>query len=351
MTDLFDVVPDLLGKGEDLVFARVIAMDGSTPRKAGAAMLMKRGSGICGTIGGGIVEAAVIEKGRELFAKGGWAILEFDMTGENIETADLICGGKMEVLAEVLPARPDIVDLFAGIGENRRRKRIGYLVTELPDAGGEKELKKRLLSEGDVHDASAATDPLEEAARSLTAPDVIHVEGKRYWVDVIRPRCTVYIAGAGHVSKEVSDLAQRVGFSTVVMDERPEFANAERFGGAAEVVVLKSFEDCFKGFRMDGDSYIVIATRGHRYDKEVLEQALRTEACYVGMVGSARKRDIICRSLIDEGFTAEEVGKVYCPIGLKMASATPAEIAISIVGELINVRAAKRKGAKDREGR
>jgi xanthine dehydrogenase accessory factor len=347
MTDLIDAIVDLLEKGDDFVLARVISVQGSSPREAGAAMLMHKHGEIAGTVGGGVIEAAAMDKGRELFASRGcrrWATLAFDMTGGDIKkTADMVCGGKMEVLVELIQACADTLHMFAGIHENRRRNRTSYLVTELPDAGSEDGLQRQLLSAGSLHDVSVIPDPLEEAVLSLTASGVVHVEGRRYWVDVIRPGGIVYIMGAGHISREVSELAQRVGFTTVVMDDRPEYANRERFGKAAEIVVLKSFEGCFEGLCMDNNSYIVIVTRGHLYDKKVLEQALRTGAGYVGMIGSIRKRDTIYRSLADEGFTAEQIKQVYCPIGLKMDSETPAEIAVSIVGELINVRAEKRK--------
>jgi len=347
MTDLIDDILDLLKKGDDLVLARVISVQGSSPREAGAAMLMHKNGEIAGTVGGGIIEAATLDKGRVLFASRGWATLAFDMTGDDLKkAADMVCGGKMEVLVESIQACADTLHLFEGIDENRRHNRTSYLVTELPDAGKEDGLQRRLLSAGSLHELSVMPDPLEEAVLPLTASGVVHAEGRSYWVDVIKPGGIVYIMGAGHVSREVSDLAHRVGFTTVVMDDRPEYANRERFGKAAEIIVLKSFEGCFEGLCMDDHSYVVIVTRGHLYDKKVLEQALRTGAGYVGMIGSIRKRDTIYRSLVDEGFTADQLKRVYCPIGLRMDSETPAEIAVSIVGELINVRAEKRKGAE-----
>ncbi|MBN1689677.1 MAG: XdhC family protein, partial [Dehalococcoidia bacterium] len=139
------------------------------------------------------------------------------------------------------------------------------------------------------------------------------------------------------------DLAVRVGFAAVVLDDRAEYANRERFALPAEVIVLKSFENCFEGLQIDDDSYVVIVTRGHVYDKTVLAQALHTKAGYIGMIGSIPKRDAIYRALLADGFTAQQLEKVHCPIGLKIDTETPAEIAVSIVGELIAQRAQKRK--------
>jgi xanthine dehydrogenase accessory factor len=128
-----------------------------------------------------------------------------------------------------------------------------------------------------------------------------------------------------------------------VLDDREEYANRGRFAEQAQVIVLKSFDNCFDGLQLDGNSYVVIVTRGHAYDKTVLAQALHTKAGYIGMIGSNRKRDAIYKALLAEGFTAEQLKTVHCPIGLKIETETPAEIAVSIVGELIEKRAQKRK--------
>ncbi|HVN72865.1 MAG TPA: XdhC family protein, partial [Desulfomonilia bacterium] len=123
-------------------------------------------------------------------------------------------------------------------------------------------------------------------------------------------------------------------------------ANVLRFPGPFEVIVLESFTGCFEGLAIDNDSYVVIVTRGHTHDKTVLEQALRTRAGYIGMIGSGRKRDTIYTSLLSEGFTGKDLKRVHCPIGIPIDTETPEEIAVSIVGELIHTRAQKRQGAR-----
>jgi len=104
-------------------------------------------------------------------------------------------------------------------------------------------------------------------------------------------------------------------------------------------VVLESFDSTFSGFEMDADSYIVIVTRGHRHDKNVLAQALKTKAGYIGMIGSRPKRDKIYQQLLEEGYTKEDIERVYSPIGVDIRSETPEEIGISITAEMVRVRA------------
>ena len=130
-----------------------------------------------------------------------------------------------------------------------------------------------------------------------------------------------------------------MGFKTVVLDDRPAFANREVFDSADRIILLDTFEHALQAVELDSQSYVVIVTRGHVHDKTVLAQALRTPAGYIGMIGSRRKRDTIYQALRDEGFTAQDVGRVYSPIGLGIGGETPEEIAVSIVAEMIKVRA------------
>jgi xanthine dehydrogenase accessory factor len=136
----------------------------------------------------------------------------------------------------------------------------------------------------------------------------------------------------------VAALTRRVGLHTVVLDDRAEYANQERFPGADDIIVLASFENAFQDIEIGADSYLVIVTRGHSHDRTVLAQALGSRAGYIGMMGSRRKRDTIYESLIREGFQREDLQRVRCPIGLEIGAESPEEIAVSIVAELILVR-------------
>jgi xanthine dehydrogenase accessory factor len=137
-------------------------------------------------------------------------------------------------------------------------------------------------------------------------------------------------------------MAALVGFAVTVFDDRPEFANAERFPDALKTVVFSSLPDCFASLTIEKNASVVIVTRGHAQDKDVLELALKTEAGYIGMIGSLRKRDALYDKLLAQGVTKDDIARVHSPIGLEIAAETPEEIAVSIVAELIEKRAARR---------
>jgi xanthine dehydrogenase accessory factor len=158
------------------------------------------------------------------------------------------------------------------------------------------------------------------------------------FVEPLASEPILYVFGGGHVSLQIVPLAARVGFKVVVVDDRAEFADPNNFPEAWKVHEYP-FEGVLDKFPVDESSYFVIVTRGHIHDKTVLSQALRTPAKYVGMIGSRRKRNMIYDALLKEGFTKDDIDRVHAPIGLDIGAETPEEIAVSIVGELIKVRA------------
>jgi len=157
------------------------------------------------------------------------------------------------------------------------------------------------------------------------------------FVEVLRAKPTVLIAGAGHVGLPLADLAQRLGFRTVVFDDRPEFASEARFPGADRVVAAP-FEQLLQEVEITTQTYVVIATRGHEHDQTVLRQVIATPAAYIGMIGSRRKVRTVFEHLLAEGIAEEKLGRVYAPVGLRTGGQTPAEIALGILAEILTVR-------------
>jgi len=156
------------------------------------------------------------------------------------------------------------------------------------------------------------------------------------FVEPILPQPVVYLFGGGHVSMAVAKAAHTAGFGIAVVDDREAFANKERFPMALEV--FTSYENALEKIRPNAASYLVIVTRGHKQDMRVLAWAVRTEARYIGMIGSKRKVIAVYKALENEGHKPEEFERVYAPMGLDIGALSPEEIAVSIVAELVAVR-------------
>jgi xanthine dehydrogenase accessory factor len=334
-----------LEDGEDLVQATIIKHAGSTPRSVGSRMFVKRDGSVIGSIGGGLVEFEMQKLAREIFTTGKARIETVDLSGEDAATTDkMICGGRLELLLEYLSAEPEESRAFRKLVTALQEGKKGYLIKALDTKGNTESHMERCLVRRESVVLGSFPGPESwipvltgEAARKK-CPVIATVEGKRFFVEPTFLPGTVYLFGAGHVSRPVAELAAMVGFQTVILDDRSDFANIERFPKADRIIVIPSYGNLFADLDIDRDSYLVIVTRGHMHDKTVLEQSLRTKAGYIGMIGSKRKQHLLYEELLGKGFTKEDLERVYNPIGLDIHAETPEEIAVSIVAQLIDVR-------------
>lgn len=340
---IFPSIADLLARGESLTLATIVSRQGSAPRAVGSRLVIRQDGALVGTIGGGILEARVRELAQKVWGQGQAILKKYNLTAGDASRMGMVCGGVVQVLVQFLDAaRPDHLQLYREIAAVLAAREKACLITALPsslDTPGS--VGQSLIKDGGVIAGCLDLQPVQAllTQTGVSQPQLHTHGGKQYLVEALGRAGTVYIFGAGHVSRQLAPLARLVGFRTVVLDDRQEFANRERFPHAAEVIVLNSFQSALEGLEIDGDSYLVLVTRGHTHDQTVLRQALATRAGYIGMIGSRRKREAIYASLGQEGFGPADFHRVCSPIGLDIAAETPEEIAVSIVAELIRARA------------
>ena len=158
------------------------------------------------------------------------------------------------------------------------------------------------------------------------------------------PEPRLIILGGGHIAKPLAEFGKQVGFEIAVVDDRPFFANTNRFPDAE--VICEDFESSFEKLNIKKSDFIVIVTRGHRHDGVCLRKALTFETKYTGMIGSKRRVDGMITQLLEEGYSKDDLSKVNTPIGLRIGAVTPEEIAISIIAEIISIRRNGRDGNK-----
>jgi xanthine dehydrogenase accessory factor len=270
-------------------------------------------------------------------------VRDFVLTAEDAEQMGMICGGQLRVLIQYVDgSKPTHSGFYRQVTAALNLGKSAWLMTEIP--AGEtprNELVQCLCRSNGTrvctgqHDNLPTPTPLAKSRE----PQVVARGASRFLVEPLCLEGVVFIFGAGHISQKLALLTKLVGFRTVVLDDRAEFANRKRFASADDVVVLPSFDHAMANLPIDENSYLVLVTRGHAHDKSLLGEALETRAGYVGMIGSRRKRDAVYQALEKEGFTAEAFERVHSPIGLSIAAETPEEIGVSITAELIAVRA------------
>jgi xanthine dehydrogenase accessory factor len=346
MTDIYTELHRVLAAGKRCVLARIVRQAGSAPRTVGTRFLILADGTHLGTIGGGMLEHEVLRKAREVLSGGRPAVLEVRMSGQEVAAGEMLCGGNVDVLLEpVFPEDDRAQAVFKEIARMTAQGRRGALVTVLADDGGE--LKRAVLTaEGGIAGGAAELCELPGvdlqrwgaargfARETLTADAVRRV----VYVEPLEPEAELLLFGAGHISRVVAPLARTVGFRVCVIDDRGEFASRERFPTADRLLVCPVAE-AFEHTAVTAATHIAIVTRGHAHDRDALQAALRTRPAYLGMIGSRRKRDLIYAALLQDGISAEDLGRVHCPIGIDIGAETPEEIAVSIVAELIQVRA------------
>jgi len=353
MKEILQAALAAIESGRRVSLSTILSARGSLPMSRRSKMLVLADGSMKGTVGGGCLEAEVFARGRELLAAragagtpGGPAFARFTLTEKEAGAEGLNCGGTVEILTELIAPGP-VAEVLRACLDAIERRQDAVLVTSLD--GADAAFAGKILIRSRVRPVGSTGDPgLDAAAASLASEwmgrDAIGVEilpgDRRVFLETIEHSPTVILFGGGHVSREVARVAKTAGFKVIVVDDRPAFASRDRHPEADETRVLE-MEAAVASLPIDSNSYLLALTRGHQHDETVIRQALRSEAGYIGMIGSARKVAIARRNLEAEGFRKEDLDRLHAPIGLDIGADNPGEIAVSIVAELVAVR---RKG-------
>ncbi len=347
MKDVIQGVVNTLRDGRPCVLATVVRTKGSTPQKAGAMLLVKDdGSGL-GTLGGGCVEGDIWFAAKEMLREGGGPEFKDYYLNEDIAARDgLVCGGTMyfyleplRQLEDFLPVGDEILEAYDG-GEPVSLA----TVVNSPQHPGRLGAKLLLRADGTVS-GTLGVESLDEVALEVAGriaeigntESVSTEDGTEIFVEGFTTPPTLVMVGGGHVGKATADLANFLGYRVYVVDDRPEFSNEERFPYAEETIVTP-YDHWSDHLSINVNTFVVVATRGHRYDDMALESALKTRARYIGLLGSRRKTLMIYRRLMEQGVSRDRIREVYAPIGLNIGALTPEEIAVSVMSEVIMVR-------------
>ena len=338
MKEVWKRLLDALQAGEDAVLCSLIAVSGSTPRRAGAKMAVFADGTSVGTIGGGTAEFEALQAARSALQTRISGIRKFQILPNDSPEPD---GSSVTVYIQVFRATDgQHLHLVSAIVDLASRPVDAWLITEIGDPcwnGGifDAENGFRFLQSEDL-----------ELLRPLMTRRAVLTEGERlFFVEPISSAGCLYVLGGGHVAQALVPLLSSVGFRVTVLESRPEFARKVLFPTADQVVQaeLSALTQRFTVAEQDG---ILILTRGRRDDYEVLRQALATKAGYVGVISSRRRAVQDLERLRSDGVTAEEIRRLHSPIGLSIGAETPEEIAVSVAAELIAYRAAN--SASDR---
>jgi xanthine dehydrogenase accessory factor len=315
--------------GEDVAIATVVASRRSAPRPIGSKLGVSSGGELAGSVSGGCVEGDVYVRAREVLEGARPQLLSYGISDDLAFEVGLPCGGEIDVFVDRIDD-----ELLGRIGEIVANGRRAVLLTVLEgdDVGA-----KRLVEEHEAHEITGA---LLREGRSR----VVEVKGQKLFADVFAPPPRLVVVGAVDTAEALCRAAKNLGWHTIVADPRGKFATAERLPSADELLHVWP-DEAIAQVRPDYATAIVVLTHDDKFDVPALKGALETEAFYVGALGSRRNQERRRERLLEAGVPEEALERIAGPCGLDIGAHTPAETALSILAEIVAVRAGREGGS------
>ena len=237
----------------------------------------------------------------------------------------------------------NLFELYKIINENLQQK-SNLLATVLE---GEVAGTRYFWVDGELLGYTGTGEVNEELKTQITETPqsgIYEIEGQKFFIEHLKRQAHLVICGGGHVSQQVIKLAGKVGFHVTVLEDRPYFADRAREAGA-DLVLCDAFEKSLQGIAGTPDTYFLVVTRGHRFDRACLEQILKKPYAYVGMMASRGRSALLKKQMAGDGFDRKALDEMHTPVGLSIYAETPEEIAVSIVAEPIQIKNQTKKTA------
>lgn len=319
------------------VLATIVYTEGPTPRELGTHMLIMGSGQTIGTIGGGAVEKYIYQRALAIIAEESQVQAEIQNLQNDQEPAQAElpgCGGNLKVLLEPIGDR----NIWQAALDIQGNGQDVALVTALyaPYFKGIVNFEGKLLA-GEAINSECLAENLHQFGLTRQTQVLKINDEQSFLIEPFYQRERLLILGAGHVAREVAYYAKPLDFEITVIDDRAEYAKPGLFPEAHKVI-QGEYISGIQNYCPDKDTYVVVATWSHQTDAACVKEILNYETKYVGMLGSARKVRAIVQKLEDEGNTAQNIARLRAPIGLNIRAQTPAEIALSIMAEIISVR-------------
>lgn len=299
--------------GQGAALATVIETWGSAPRRVGAQLVVSGAGAMEGSVSGGCVEGAVVVEALEVIEDGGTRVLEYGVSDGDAFAVGLACGGNMRVLVEPIGEGGMPVQMLRDLVAARAGR--GAVAYEVALDGSQRAL---------VRDGHADRFRMD---RSGVSEDGVQ------FIGIHNPPLRLIIVGGVHIAQDLVEMAARAGFDPIVVDPREAFGSAARFPSAR--LVHDWPDEALKGIGVDARSAVVLLTHDPKLDDPALHIALRSKAFYIGALGSKRTHAGRVTRLTEAGFDASDIARIHGPVGLNIGAAGPAEIAVSILAQMI----------------
>ena len=314
----FDQIPEAalewISQGKGVVLASVIETWGSAPRPAGSMLAISSESELAGSVSGGCVEGAVVAEALAALEDGEPRLLQYGVSDEESFAVGLACGGTIRILVEPVGVGqgPEVALIEALVAKKASRQAVAYLVNI-------QSWERRLAAPGDGDLAERFF-----AEKSGVTGD--------WFVSIHNPPLRMVVVGAVHIAQPLLQMARLAGYDAVLVDPRAAFLTAERFPGERLVDVWP--DEALVAERIDGRTAVVTLSHDPKIDDPAIVEALRSEAFYLGCLGSKKTHRTRLARLAKAGVPDGDLAKIHAPVGADIGARSPAEIAVSIMAEV-----------------
>ena len=328
-----ELIPDIdnwLAQNQtEIALATVMQTWGSAPRKAGAKMALTAGGNISGSVSGGCVEGAVIEAGREVLTTGTPQLLHFGVADETAWEVGLACGGIIDIFVERLDRTA-----YTYLRDIVLQDQAGFCVTVL--RGAAELVGRKWIQERNGRSLNQLPATITQQLTPLpTTSQRLHLsDGTELFVEQFRPAPTLIMVGGVHIAVALTSLAKALDFRTIIIDPRRTFGSDERFPHADQLLTLWP-QKAFAQLEITPETAVALLTHDPKIDDPALEIILPSPAFYIGALGSRKTHAKRVERLQKKGVDAAQISRIHAPIGLNLHAQTPAEIALSVIAEVV----------------
>jgi len=341
MRDILDQLKSWVSEGKVFATATVIQTWGSAPRQVGSMMAITEDTQIVGSVSGGCVENAVIEEVGSVLKNGSPKMLEFGVSDDTAWSVGLTCGGKIKVQVEKHLAFTkqtfdgDIwLELVAALESNLPV----VLLSRLDEAASHLLFYPNGDYVGDLSKFTVKAKDIAIAAIQSGKSQEVTVDDVSIFAQVFPRKDRLLIIGASHISIPLVALVKNLEFETIVIDPRKIFADQQRFPVPPDRLIDLWPQEALEEIELNEDTYAVLVTHDPKIDDPALHILLKSPVAYIGALGSKKTHEKRKNRLLEAGFSKEEIDRIHGPVGLEINAKTPAEIALSILAQIVKVR-------------
>ena len=336
MLDIFNEISAWHAAGKDFALATVTRTWGSSPRRAGSSMIISRDLEVAGSVSGGCIEGAVIEAAQETLQSGISQWLSFGVEDESAWSVGLTCGGKVEVLVQRFPGStsPEVWQTLVAAHTNNQP---GVLVTYTLEG----QTKHTFVdANGALTGSSISDDEVDACMEAYNARESrpLDLASGKGFAHVLPRKDQLLIVGAAHIAVSLVRQARLFGFEITVIDPRGVFAAENRFPVPPDHLHISWPQEVFPELDLHEDTYAVLLTHDPKIDDPATHALLKSKVKYIGALGSKKTQQKRRDRLTHAGFSDEDIARIHGPIGLPIGAATPDEIALSVMAEIIQVK-------------